>query len=178
METPAEHTRKSDENELCRPNYFNPAEEELIRQRLIKKDLKLSKTCALKPVEALSNKLKRNMRRAWETCQVSDCTKHMAAVIVKNGRVLSVGVNHMRNDPMFILTDKSGLSVHAEVSAMRAVSDENLDGAVCFVARTRRDSVPAMSKPCKECENALRTAGIKACYWFSYTGLIGVSKYK
>jgi deoxycytidylate deaminase len=45
-------------------------------------------------------------------------------------------------------------------------------GATVFVARTTKDGIWAMSKPCKDCERALRRAHVKRVY---YT--IGPSEY-
>lgn len=73
----------------------------------------------------------------------------------------------MKNDPgsLGFLPESLSevLSVHAEVDALRQVSDAR--GATMFVARISKKGEPALSKPCERCSKKLAKAGIKrVCY--------------
>lgn len=89
----------------------------------------------------------------------SEKMKH-GAVIVKGGRVMSVGVNKFRNHPMIIQPEiiKTVCSVHAEVDALRKARD--VRGATIYVARVNSRGVSRMSRPCNHCYMALKDAGI------------------
>lgn len=66
-----------------------------------------------------------------------------------------------RNDPAIIGDAQLNYSVHAEVAALRAWGGTNLRNATLYVARIGRDGTPMMSKPCANCQQALRDAGVK-----------------
>ena len=85
--------------------------------------------------------------------------KH-GAVIVKGGRVLSVGINKFRNHPLIIQPEiiKTVCSVHAEVDALRKIKDAR--GATIYVARVNNRGAERMSRPCNYCYDAIRKAGI------------------
>lgn len=85
--------------------------------------------------------------------------KH-GAVIVKGGRVLSVGLNKFRNHPTIIPNEyiKTSCSTHAEIDALRKVSD--VRGAVMYIARVNKSGQHRLSRPCNYCYEAIREAGI------------------
>jgi len=58
----------------------------------------------------------------------------VGAVLVKGGRVLSMGVNRYRNLPSQV--DLEGVSYHAEEVALKRAGD--VTGATIFVARVTR----------------------------------------
>ena len=119
---------------------------------------------------AMSKKSRYFLDKAIKLSRLSDYPqfKH-GAVITKNGNVLGMGVNRMVNNPGSISDDevaKKHASIHAEVAALKACGKANLTGATIYVARTSRIfSRPAMSKPCENCQEALREAGIKRVYY-------------
>lgn len=77
------------------------------------------------------------------------------------GRVLSVGINSNRNDPSVIGDAQLKYSVHAEIAALRAWGGTNLKNATIYVARLGRSGDPMMSKPCENCQKALKEAGVR-----------------
>lgn len=88
------------------------------------------------------------------------------AIIVKNGKIVSVGVNYYINDPRNMADNLlKGVSCHAEVAALNSARKTNLDGATIYVARVLRDGTPAMSKPCNECQKALKARGVKKVFY-------------
>lgn len=100
---------------------------------------------------------------ALKIAETSDCNSKHGAVIVKGGRVMSVGVNKFRNDPAFVPSDvKNGrgtiFSIHAEEFALSRAGD--VKGAVMYIARLSKRG-PAFSRPCNHCAKKLIKAGIK-----------------
>lgn len=89
----------------------------------------------------------------------SERMKH-GAVIVKGGRVLSVGLNKFRNHPTIIPSEyiKTSCSTHAEIDALRKVS--NVRGATMYIARVNKSGQERLSRPCDYCFEALIDAGI------------------
>ena len=85
--------------------------------------------------------------------------KH-AAVIVKGGRVLSIGTNKGKTHPKSVVTDDKGesysLSIHAEMDAISKIKNKNqLKGATIYVARKGRAGTAGMSCPCKVCQRLI-----------------------
>jgi len=89
----------------------------------------------------------------------SERMKH-GAVIVKGGRVMSVGINKFRNHPLIIQPEiiKTVCSVHAEMDALRKIRDAR--GATIYVARVNNGGKTRLSRPCNYCYKAIREAGI------------------
>jgi hypothetical protein len=109
----------------------------------------------------LSNKDKRYLKLAVNTALSSKERRKHGAVIVKSNRVLSIGVNKFRNHPDIIPEPfiKQACSVHAEVDALKKISDAR--NATIYVARVNNQNKPMMSRPCNNCYSAIREAGIK-----------------
>lgn len=101
------------------------------------------------------------LRLAMRVAESSECTTKHGAVLVKGGRVLSLGVNRWRNHPSVCTKDtvRENCSVHAEVDALSRVTDSR--GAVLYIARVGRKGLPLLSKPCPRCYDRLEKAGVK-----------------
>lgn len=109
----------------------------------------------------LSAKDKRRLNQAIEVSKNSDCRHKHGAVLMAGGRVLSVGINSNRNDPSVIGDAQLKYSVHAEIAALRSWGGTNLKNATIYVARLGRSGDPMMSKPCENCQKALKEAGVR-----------------
>lgn len=102
----------------------------------------------------------------------SDCRNRHGAIIVSSGsRILGMGINSIRNEP-YIFDDQSPIkfgliSEHAEIMALRMAKGSDVTGATIYVSRVDRNDMPALSKPCKNCEKALREAGIRKVVYTS-----------
>lgn len=103
--------------------------------------------------------------RAAELASFSTETYRHGAIIVKGSKTLAVGINRNVNNPNQVSNPKTEASIHAEVAALNACRRANLEGAVIYVARILKDGSPAMSKPCENCQKALREAGIKKVFY-------------
>lgn len=109
----------------------------------------------------LSKRDRARLSQASKVASVSDCKYKHGVVIVRGGRVLSIGTNSYRNYPMdFNVISKEDSSVHAEEAALRALNGE-AKGAIMFVARVNNMGIERMSRPCKRCMSQIRAAGIK-----------------
>jgi deoxycytidylate deaminase len=106
---------------------------------------------------------------------------HHAAVIVKGGKVLSIGVNKFKTHtmviaPIFRQSESScGIeyvqSMHAEMDAINKVSDKRtLRNAKIFVARLDKWGEPAMSCPCYLCQYYIKKYGIKRMIYTTQEG--------
>jgi len=96
------------------------------------------------------------------------------AVVVKGGRVLSIGWNKNRNHPMFVSPEhiKSDCSYHAEEVAIREAGEGNVRGAVIYVARVNKNGYDRDSKPCPKCASLIEKVGIKRIVYTTEAGEI------
>ena len=88
--------------------------------------------------------------------------KRHGAIVVKNGNIVGMGFNRFRNDPDKVSPEhiKSDCSYHAEIIALRMAGDKT-SGATLYVARVNNVGLDRNSKPCHNCEQAIKVAGIK-----------------
>jgi deoxycytidylate deaminase len=114
------------------------------------------------PTTDLSKRQRSYLDLAARAAESSEAEQRHGAVVVKGGRVMSLGVNKWRNRDM-IKTAGSGynehLTVHAEIDALARVS--NPKGAVIYIARISKSGQEKLSMPCERCAEALMVAGIK-----------------
>lgn len=117
--------------------------------------------------QIMSNRDKRILDKALHLSELSDCKFKHGAIIVKNGNVISVGINYQINDPAF-LDDEVAVdhaAIHAEVAALNAAKKVNLQGAVIYIARRNKSGDPMMSRPCAKCQKAISARGIKKVFY-------------
>lgn len=88
--------------------------------------------------------------------------KRHGCVIVRSGKIVGFGSNKFRNNPDQVSSEhiKTGCSYHAEVVALR-MAGAKAAGATLYVARINIDGLDRNSKPCHNCNNAIKVAGIK-----------------
>lgn len=114
----------------------------------------------LPPSSGLSKKEKAFLSLAMKVAETSDVDNRHGAVVVKNGRVLSLGINKWRNRGLYQgNTFENVLTVHAEVDALSRVSDT--EGVVVYVARVGDNGEARFSRPCQHCMAELENRGIK-----------------
>lgn len=104
------------------------------------------------------------MDRAISVAGLSTQRFKHGAVIVKSGRVLSVGVNTGRNIPTNCTDPKAEAALCAERAAIRAYGGD-LSGATIYVARVGRDGKVRMSAPCVRCQHEIALHHIKRAVW-------------
>lgn len=87
-------------------------------------------------------------------------TKHAAIIVIRN-RIISVGVNNLKSDPLQARYGKNHHSIwiHAEISAiknaMKIVHVDELKRATLYIVRMRKDGIIGMAKPCDGCQRAI-----------------------
>jgi deoxycytidylate deaminase len=89
------------------------------------------------------------------------------AVVVKGGRVLGTGWN--RNNPTKVSPEhiKTQCSYHAEEVAIREAGQDNIRGAIIYVARVNKHGNDRDSKPCPNCAALIERVGIKRVVYTS-----------
>ena len=114
----------------------------------------------------ISEKDRAHLNRAIKIAYTSTERQRHGCVIVKGGRVISVGVNTFRNHPLFVSDPNRNSSYHAEINAMRGVE---VKGATVYVARISRNNSPVLSAPCIFCMHAIMKSGAKRIVWTTNT---------
>ena len=112
----------------------------------------------------LSNKDRSYLHLAMKVAESSVYEMRHGAVVVRGGSVLAVGYNKQKNDPIIFGDAGSeeaqrNSTVHAEMDALSRVTSAK--GAVVYVARINRRGEPVLSRPCDNCYESLRDAGVK-----------------
>lgn len=74
------------------------------------------------------------------------CHRH-AALVYRGGNLVAQGVNHDE--------------VHAEVQALKKLWPDHRRGTTVLSVRMTRGGKLGMAKPCPECEEYMREAGVK-----------------
>ena len=121
----------------------------------------------------LSNKDRSYLNVARFAAQRSVARKTHGAVVVKGGRVLSMGYNKNRNHPSIMQPEriKSDCSYHAEQVAIREAGEDNVKGAVIYVARVKNGH-DRESRPCPKCSALIERVGIKRVVFTTEAGEI------
>lgn len=83
------------------------------------------------------------------------------AIVYKSGRVISGGVNSLRNQHPTMEIDKRDYTRHAEINAIMHIDKEVLQGSTIYIARINKRGEALCSAPCRNCLIAIESAGIK-----------------
>lgn len=93
---------------------------------------------------------------------------YLAAVIVKGGKIVSIGRNKPKLN-LFTLYNahhKNIVSTHAEIDAiLRARKKIDLRGADMYVARVKRTGECGLAAPCDMCRKAIQQYGIRRVFY-------------
>ena len=103
----------------------------------------------------------------------SEARNTHGAVVVKGGRVMGTGFNKNRNHPAIVSPEhiKTDCSYHAEEVAIREAGEDNVKGAVIYVARVKNGH-DRESRPCPKCSALIQKAGIKRVVFTTEAGEI------
>lgn len=112
---------------------------------------------------ALSNRDRSYLSVARYLANKSVARNTHGAVVVKGGRVLGTGWNKNRNHPAIVSPEhvKTDCSYHAEEVAIREAGEDNVRGAIIYVARVNKNGQDRDSKPCPKCASLIEQVGIK-----------------
>jgi len=103
---------------------------------------------------------------------------HVAAVLIRNRKIVRVGTNTMKTHPRFVRMYPDGscaAHMHAEMDVLRFAQP----GDELEVMRFRKDGSLGMSKPCKFCQRHIQASGIRRVHYTDETGarrLLGLRK--
>jgi deoxycytidylate deaminase len=99
---------------------------------------------------------------------LSDHIRHkVGAALFKKKSLISIGWNTQKSHP----DSKTLLSMqHAEFNCLVGNHKYDLVGSTIFVARITRHGILGISKPCDDCEEFLRLAGVKAAWYIDRGG--------
>lgn len=120
------------------------------------------------PASTVLNVMISNQTWKWIARATAEATKsneryRVGAVITLGGAFLSAGHNRRTNNPVYVHYTKCGIC--AEVSAMKKVQKERLNGAIVYVSRCNRSGLIASAKPCLRCQGYMEGAGISRVYY-------------
>jgi len=109
----------------------------------------------------LSKKERAFLDLASKMAETSEVENRHGAVLVKNGRVLALGINKWRNKDLNCGREKyqAVLTTHAEIDALSRVA--NPEGAVLYIARVGLAGEARISRPCSRCMAVIEKLGIK-----------------
>jgi deoxycytidylate deaminase len=100
----------------------------------------------------------------------------IGAVVVKGGRVLSVGYNEIRWNERLRKEN-----IHAEEAAivklLTAGRQSILIGADIYVSRFTRGGAIGLAKPCLSCQRLIQASGIRRAFYTCSDGTTGVLKF-
>ena len=82
----------------------------------------------------------------------------VSAVIAKKNHIISIGFNKYKTHTKSL---HPWHYIHAELDAILDNKFADLKGSTIYIYRETRDGIPALSKPCESCMEAIRLAGIK-----------------
>lgn len=112
--------------------------------------------------DSLSRKQKSMLALATKMAATSDLAQKHGAVIVKNGRVLALGINKQKNADIntpYAVNVPEYFTVHAEADAINRCA--NTEGATIYIARINKNGEERFSRPCDNCAETIRKAGIR-----------------
>jgi tRNA(Arg) A34 adenosine deaminase TadA len=97
----------------------------------------------------------------------------MASALVKSNKIMSIGINRRKTDPMMVkyCKNKDAIFLHAEIhaikNALKEYTVEDLEDAVLYICRVKRPHesskkwVWGMARPCPGCARAIAEFGIR-----------------
>lgn len=128
------------------------------------------------PLRISENKIHKYLSLAKNACKFSDFRDHhLGSVIIYKGKVLSIGYNTNKTNPLqehynkfrgYDIT-KARNSLHAEMMAICKCKDMDIEWnkASIYIYRQHKNGIKALARPCKACERAIKDLGIKNIYY-------------
>jgi deoxycytidylate deaminase len=113
----------------------------------------------------------RFMKIAFDRTIRSGHPVSMAAVLVKSGKIISIGHNKTKTHPkQRNRINDHGIeygnnNIHAEVDALVRAPWGKIPGSTIYVARRTRSDLPGIARPCSSCVDFLSDYGVKRAYY-------------
>lgn len=124
-----------------------------------------------------SSRISNMMKLAWDLALQSTEDCRHGCVIARKHRVLGVGWNKGKTHPVAAETHTQ--CIHAEMSAIIGVNENDLVGADLFVLRVKRSPGEplGMSKPCGHCTKLITASQIKRVYFSNESGQVEMIRF-
>ena len=124
---------------------------------------------------AKCNTVDRGFSVAFATAQLSDAPRaglKMGAALYSGSRLLSVGANlYGRSHPASEQSNAFWRSTHCEhVALLKRQHYDKPSGLTLYVARRRKDGSIGSSRPCKNCVDLCRLAGVSRVWFYDSYG--------
>ena len=110
----------------------------------------------------------RYIKLAIKVAKNSTSKFRLGAVLTKKKQVISIGYNAMRKTHPIqqqICNNDFLRGIHAEVHACVGVEENDLNKAVLYVVRIKKDDKLCMSKPCNDCQRFLYNVGVSKVHY-------------
>jgi deoxycytidylate deaminase len=107
--------------------------------------------------------LPRIFRLAKNVSKHSDYKIKVGCVIVDHSTPISTGFNKIKYNKIWGNPIKA--TIHAEALAMKNSGKDYLKNSIAFIYREFSNGMPALAKPCSDCEKRLRDFGVKRVYY-------------
>ena len=125
--------------------------------------------------DKIEETLPSSIKKARNESKKSDHYQYkLGATVVKNGKIISSGFNHLRKtSPQIKIIGGSDVkTVHAEMACIfKLKNKELLKGATVVVYREKKDGTLACARPCPICLNFLSFYGIKKVIYTTNEGI-------
>lgn len=100
---------------------------------------------------------------ASQISKKSNHPKHkIGGILVKKKRVISIGFNKYKTHSK---SNHPYKNIHCELDCILGIDLNILNGSSIYLYRETKDGRPALSKPCKWCEQLLKNVGISRVYY-------------
>jgi deoxycytidylate deaminase len=95
----------------------------------------------------------------------------MAAILVKAGSVVSVGINNL--SPGILKNKNYGKkAIHCELDAILGIDESVLRNCSIYIAGFSKKKNLILSAPCKDCVKLLSKCGVKHVYYHDKSGAV------
>ena len=113
---------------------------------------------------------KRCIDLAVKIAEKSTSKFRLGCLIVKKGKIISVGYNSMtKTHPK---SKSFGNHLHCEIRALLSLSKEESRNASLYVVRIKKDGSLGTSKPCPTCYEALKVSNVKTVYYIDGNNVV------
>ena len=130
--------------------------------------------------------IERGFKLAKNASKFSDCKIKIGAVIMYKSKVISVGYNTNKSNPIQKMyniyrntngreydVEKQANGLHAEIMALQHATRSfkgDLSKCSIFVYSRRKDGSTRLTKPCNACSKRLKELGIRNIYYTTNNG--------
>lgn len=110
----------------------------------------------------LSKRDRARLDIASKLAEFSTCKQRHGAVVFRGGRLLGMGFNKSHVNNQWLEGHEFPSTTHAEVAALKHLSDDVVRGSTVYVSRILKNGDEAISRPCNKCAMYLIERGVKS----------------